>query len=329
MTLFDYFLTLIVNYRIMLHILRFSSYNITGHIFLDVGGEIAMSFSSLGNEIKTLRKSRGFSQKELSEGICSQAQISRIEKGDVYPLAPTLYELSIRLGVEISYFFERALVGRIDYVEEVYYQTREAIIKHDYQKVKEIVQTEIKNPLYKNYLDFRQFIMWHQGVCEYHINYDRDNALDLIDQSFKLTHTCKYYSEREIEILNSKGVIYLLNGEYPLAITLFQKLLLEHEKLKYERDNAIKIRLYYNLAKALNKVGKLNESTNICEKGINYCVSKNNMYLFGQLYFQIGYNLYQLEEKEQARHYFLKSYTIFEFQKNTTFMEHIHKTFLS
>lgn len=288
-----------------------------------------MSFSDLGLEIKNLRKNRGFSQKELSNGICSQAQISKIEKGDVYPLATTLYELSARLGVDINFFFERVLVERLDYVEEVYNQIRQAIDEYDYQMVNDIVNTEKKNPLYNNYLEFRQFIMWHDGICRFHLETNVDEAIKLIDQAFELTHTQKYYSEREIELINSKAVIYLLIKDYHLAIELYETLLHEHSNLKNEKDPRIKIRLYYNLSQALNRNKEYEQSIRISEEGIRYCVSKSNMYLFGHLYFQMGINYYKLERNEKALYHFEKAHTLFDLQHNTIFKNHIENNFFT
>jgi transcriptional regulator with XRE-family HTH domain len=287
-----------------------------------------MTYSNLGHEIKALRRIRGFSQEELSKKICSQAQISKIEKGDVYPLAPTLYEIASRLGVDINYFFERALIERHDYVEEVYFQVREAINQQNYRKVYEIVQTEKKNPLYHHHLEFKQFIMWHAGICKYHLEDDTKNTLDLLDEALKLTNTGKFYSEREIEILNSKGVIYLLTEEYAVAIDLYQRLLEEHKRLRYEKDTTIKIRIYYNFAKALNKNKEYESSIKICQNGIEDCITKKSMYLFGHLYFQLGYNYFQTDRKEEAYKYFSKAYTIFDLQKEEDLKKHINHYFL-
>ena len=287
-----------------------------------------MTYSNLGLEIKALRRIRGFSQEELSKKICSQAQISKIEKGDVYPLAPTLYEIAIRLGVDINYFFERALMERHDYVEEVYSQIREATNQQNYQKVFEIVQTEKKNPLYHHHLEFKQFIMWHAGICKYHLEHDTKNTFDLLNEALKLTHTGKFYSEREIEILNSKGVIHLLTEEYVTAIDLYQRLLEEHDRLRYERDRTIKIRLFYNFAKALNKNKDYESSILICHNGIKDCITKKSMYLYGHLYFQLGYNYFQTDRKEKANQYFSKAYTIFDLQDEEELKKHIDHYFL-
>ncbi|WP_270180527.1 helix-turn-helix domain-containing protein [Alkalihalobacillus sp. CinArs1] len=287
-----------------------------------------MTFAALGIEIKNLRKYRGFSQKELSRGICSQAQISKIEKGDVYPLAPTLYELSNRLGVDINYFFERTLIERIDYVHEVYLQVRNAIKEFDYKKVEEIVRTELRNPLYHQNLEFKQFIMWHNGICQYHLYQEAHSAISMIDQAFKLTYTNKYYSEREIEILNSKGIIYLLTEQLSLAISLYKELIEQHNRLKRVLDHTVKIRLFYNLAKALSNNNEHDESITICKRGIDYCIHTNSMYLFGQLHFQIGFNHHLNGEERESIKHFEKAHTIFDLQNQEELKAHVEKEFL-
>ncbi|EEL62040.1 Transcriptional regulator, Xre [Bacillus cereus F65185] len=58
------------------------------------------------------------SQSELCHGICSQSQISKIEKGIIYPSSILLYQLSERLGIDPNYIF--ALTKKkIKYIENV------------------------------------------------------------------------------------------------------------------------------------------------------------------------------------------------------------------
>lgn len=50
-----------------------------------------MDYSIIGKKIKELRQVVGITQGELGDGICTQALISRIEKGDIYPNATSLF----------------------------------------------------------------------------------------------------------------------------------------------------------------------------------------------------------------------------------------------
>jgi transcriptional regulator with XRE-family HTH domain len=63
-----------------------------------------MNYSIIGNKIKELRQVVDITQGELADGICTQALISRMEKGDIYPNATTLYQISKKLGVDVNYF---------------------------------------------------------------------------------------------------------------------------------------------------------------------------------------------------------------------------------
>ncbi|MCM3179166.1 helix-turn-helix domain-containing protein [Cytobacillus horneckiae] len=107
-----------------------------------------MDFSAIGKKVKELRKSLGLSQAELAEGICTQAQISNIENGDVIPLASTLYLLAQRLGLSVDYFFDISLSPRLDYVHEVSEQLKLARKRVNYALIKEIVKAEENNPLF-------------------------------------------------------------------------------------------------------------------------------------------------------------------------------------
>ena len=107
-----------------------------------------MDFSVIGQRIRELRKSLKLSQEELAEGICTQAQISKIEKGDVFPYANTLYLISQKLGVDVNYFFEIGSTPRIDYVNEVIAQLKLARRKLQFEELERIISLEEKNPLF-------------------------------------------------------------------------------------------------------------------------------------------------------------------------------------
>ncbi|WP_399208034.1 helix-turn-helix domain-containing protein [Sutcliffiella rhizosphaerae] len=57
----------------------------------------------IGDKIKELRINAGYSQRELADGICPQAQISKIERGSVFPIANTLFHISEKVGVDPTF----------------------------------------------------------------------------------------------------------------------------------------------------------------------------------------------------------------------------------
>ena len=56
----------------------------------------------IGEKLKFFRQLNGLSQKEMSTGICSQAEISKIENGKAIPTVELLQQIAYKLDVPIS-----------------------------------------------------------------------------------------------------------------------------------------------------------------------------------------------------------------------------------
>jgi transcriptional regulator with XRE-family HTH domain len=107
-----------------------------------------VDYSVIGKKIKELRKAVGLTQGDLAQGICTQALISRIEKGDIYPSATALYQISNRLGVDVNYFFEIGTTPRLDYLREVEKQLTKLRVDQRFEEMMEIVKKEEKKPYF-------------------------------------------------------------------------------------------------------------------------------------------------------------------------------------
>ncbi len=92
---------------------RNSKYLNESHSFLCEHSEIifenkrqAKTKFNLGARIKTIRLSRGISQKQLAERAgLTPSTISQVEKDLIYPSLPALFRLGESLGVEVATFF--------------------------------------------------------------------------------------------------------------------------------------------------------------------------------------------------------------------------------
>lgn len=127
-------------------------------------------------KIKEMRKVVGITQKDLAEEICTQALISRIEKGDIYPSATTLYQIAIKLGVDVNYFFEIGTTPRLDYITEVEKQLRDLRTFRNYEEMMELIKTEEKNPLFYKDNEKLQLLYWHKGIYQFEVKKDPDMA---------------------------------------------------------------------------------------------------------------------------------------------------------
>lgn len=279
---------------------------------------------NIGKKIKELRKFNGLSQKKLSEGLCTQAQISKLEKGAEIPSSDLLYSLSQRLGVDMNYFFDIKDMLRLDYVSEVHNQIRKYIRKRDYESVSQLVQTEINNPLFSDNKN-RQFLQWHLGICEYYLKRNAELAINILNQAVDLTKYGNNLKEREIEILNSVAIIYYEIEEREKAARIYLELL-EHLKYLPKINNPnIRIRIYYGLAKALTDLGDYKRSVVYSEMGINMCLKYETLYLLGELYYQNGDNLFNLGKRELGTKYLEKAITLFDLINNQEFVELIKR----
>ncbi|MDQ0218463.1 XRE family transcriptional regulator [Peribacillus cavernae] len=285
-----------------------------------------MDFSLIGQKIKELRKQAGLSQGELAKGICTQAQISKIERGDVYPYASTLYLISQRLGVDVNYFFDLGMTPRLDYVQEVKNQLTIARWNMNYTEMEEIVETEENNPLFKQNKRNYQLLLWHKGIYEYTIYKKAQKAMDTLKGAILLTQsTDKIYSEREIEILLSIGSIYFEEKMYKKAFVTYKTCNDYLSMLPYLTEGTVKTHIYYNMARALTRSNQYRESNTFCEEAIKWCIHKSSLYLLGELHYHIGYNFELTSDFSSAKEYMEKAKMIFELQNEKRYIPFIEK----
>lgn len=285
-----------------------------------------MDYSIIGKKIKELRQVVGITQRELSNSICTQALISRIEKGDIYPSATTLYQISKKLGVDVNYFFEIGTTPRLDYVQEVERQLRRLRVKHHYGEMMDIVKVEERNPNFIQSEFNMQLLLWHRAIYTQEVLHDNITARSLLNSALDLTYdTKKALSEREMEILLSIGNIDFSEENYEGALTYYEQVKSGVTASEYIHDKAVKTRLLYNLARLYTRMGDYIESNKNCMEAIRWSIDEENMYGLGHIHYHVGYNYELLKQYEHALPYFDKAILIFELQDEHIYINYIKK----
>ncbi|MBG9713562.1 helix-turn-helix domain-containing protein [Bacillus cereus] len=277
-----------------------------------------MEFNDLGITIKELRIKKNISQSDLCHGICSQSQISKIEKGVIYPSSILLYQLSERLGVDPNNIFALTQNKKLKYTENVKYVMRDCIRQHQYKELYEIVTREKYTNNFQTKED-KQFLLWHEAIAIYCVNNSTKVALTLLNNALKLTVTnIDFLSEREIDILHTMAILHAENKEYKKSITILKRCLHNFNKLDFPRDKEIKLKIIYNLAKNLSYTYQYEEAIKYIDKGIQLAINLNTFYLLGELYYGKGSNLLKLKQynEEDVANNMQKSLFIFELTKN-------------
>ncbi|WP_240189878.1 XRE family transcriptional regulator [Bacillus sp. P14.5] len=193
-----------------------------------------------------------------------------------------------------------------------------------YQDVKDLVETEMENPLFMNNKKNLQLLLWHRGIYQFELYKKVDESIATLRSAIHLTHTSdKVWTEREIEILLTSGVIYSEVDELEKALEVYSEAKEHIHLLPYLSDYTIKTRLYYNIARVLTRLKKIEESTTYCKEAIHFCINKDNMYLLGELHYQIGYNFELRGNKDEALKYLKKAKIVFELQEDEKYIKFI------
>ncbi|MDZ4588723.1 helix-turn-helix domain-containing protein [Bacillus cereus] len=288
-----------------------------------------MEFNNLGITIKELRIKKKISQSELCHGICSQSQISKIEKGVIYPSSVLLYQLSERLGVDPNSIFAITQNNKLKYVENVKNVIQDCIRQHQYKELYEIVKKE-KNENNFQSIEDKQFLIWHEAIAIYRVNKSIKSALTLLNHALKLTVTnADCLSEREIDIMQAMAIFYAENKEYEKSINILRRCLTNFNKLDFPRDKEIKLKLLYNLSKCLSYTCQYEEAIKYIDKGIQLAINLNTLYLLGELYYGKGSNLLKLKQSndENVADNMKTALFIFKLTKNESKLQIIKKEY--
>ncbi|WIY58809.1 helix-turn-helix domain-containing protein [Bacillus arachidis] len=287
-----------------------------------------MEFYDLGIIIKELRIKKHISQSELCKGICSQSQISKIEKGIIYPSSILLYQLAEKLGIDPNYIFALTQNKKLKYVENVKYVIRDCIKQKQYKELYEIIKREKNGNNFQQKED-KQFLLWHEAIAIFNVNGSTKNALDTLNKALKLTLTnVDFLSEKEIDIMHTMAVIHAENKEYEKSINILKKVLNNFNKIDFPRNKEIKLRIIYTLAKCLQHTCKHEEAIKYSDMGIKLAININSLYLLGELYFEKGLNLIKLQQpKKDGFNYMKKALFIFELTEKKQYIKIIKEKY--
>lgn len=268
-------------------------------------------------KLKELRKLKGLSQKDLSDGVCTQAMISNFEKGESIPSSTTLYKISQKLGVDMNYFFNLKSGEIENENEEVKALIRKFTRQHDYKSIRYIVTNELMKEQFNSSED-KQFLLWHDGICDYYLNKDSEKALEKLFNALNLNTK---NLNQELSIKNSIAIIYFETKQYEKSLDIYNECM--------ENKNGInkltEIRIIYGCSRTLTQLGSYEEAILHCKKAVNICISEESLYLLGELLFQIARNLIFLEKLNEAQLYLNQAQVIFEVQNNHSYINIVEK----
>lgn len=280
-----------------------------------------MAVYVVGDFLRETRLRKGYTQEEVSYGICTPASLSRIENGAQKPGRLILEKLFERLGTENNLF--NSFVSREEM--ELYSAIQELIRNITDDAVSKIeTQIEVVEKLAVNTSELEhQCLYFAKGELARQKEKDDEKAMEMYMKAIHITLPDfdgknplrnNLLTFDEIMIINPIAILYG-NSENVITAIQLDMWLKEYMENKIV-DGKMKTTKYpmimYNLSCWLEDKGCYREELRMAEQGIDFCVKYGNLALFPKLVLNKGGALVKMGDNENARKYLHQAITIFD-----------------
>lgn len=239
--------------------------------------------SSIGYEIKRIRREKNMTQAELCEGICSQAEISKVENGKNSPTIDWLQQVAKRLKVPLSMLFEDHL--RSDMYTSYDQQLLRLLQGHQFEEACIIID-DIKNKI--DYDEIKFLAMYYEIIIHEKRNFR--TYLETISEFKQLLMNTSLQFKSPTLYLRIKMAIaisFIEHEKFDSAEKNFQELFqFNFDTIELKK---VRIKILYNYAKQLSEQNRNQIGLEVTEQGIQESLQIEDGQLLGQLYYQRGY----------------------------------------
>ena len=280
-----------------------------------------MAIYMVGDFIREKRLRKGYTQEEVSFGICTTASLSRIENGLQMPGRYMLDKLMERLGYENSVFDMFVSKEDMELYETVQEMVRN-IADDDYDELE--VQIAKMEELTQNAPKLeQQYLIFAKGQLKKHRGGEAKEVMDLYMQAIhimlpefdgKTPLHQNLLTFDEITIINNIAMQYAReeNFEDALRLGFWLKEYME-EKMMDGKQKAVKYpMIVYNLSNWLGDMKRFEDVLKVTDTGIDFCIRFGILSLLPKLVFNKACALAELGDRNLAKKYFTQSVVVFE-----------------
>lgn len=267
----------------------------------------------LGELIRINRKKLKMTQKDLSDGICTQALISRIEHGDIIPKQSILNEIGARLNLSTDDL--QLVTNNTRYrekIEQLKQTIRKYLTQRDYKTIELILHhnkslvNEVQNA------NDKAFLCWIEASLQDKIYHQSAIALDLLNE----ISLDDIEDELVIEILNAIGVIYYRNSDFNHAINVFRNAVnVIDEKINFK----VQVKVMLNYALTLEELDSDKKALEVTMRSINLALENESLFILGDLYHTKAYILRKLGHLLEAKKNNQIALSLYTIQNNDEF----------
>lgn len=264
----------------------------------------------IGYLIKEKRIEKKIKQHELADNICTQAMISKIERGLLNPSHKLLIKIAAKLETPVAYFYGESLNGRNQYEKELTNlvdQMRSLLNKGEYKTVATQLEAN-SDSIDKNknlYLDIN--LKWIKSILLYFLDSQTEKSITLLIEIQEVAE--KIDLALSLDIISTLGIIYYQEGYYDKADRYFEECFQYLNKISSFETKA---RLLYNYALNLDSLNKEKEALEVALQGIELLISNQSLYMLGYFYYLKGFLLKKIGPKEYSIEAFEEAIFVFK-----------------
>lgn len=265
--------------------------------------------------IRKQRIALGITQEELSEDICSQESLARIEQGR-RPHNKNYRKLTKKL------FWEKDKrsndVSAWDYeVLKFKDEISKLEMEYRYQEAKE----KLMNFQFQETAESRQYYIYTKAALDFQLGkIEEKKTLEILKKALFMTLSPKadenlskfVLTRQEVNILNNIAVVYAQIGQSEVAVKLYQEVLkgYENSKVREEFKSGKKILILGNMAGYLEGIDKFEEALESFKKAMELSIKVRDIGTITEMLGNAAYTLERMEEKENSIELFSQAYYI-------------------
>lgn len=290
-----------------------------------------MAVYVVGDFLRETRLRKGYTQEEVSYGICTPASLSRIENGMQKPGRLILEKLFERLGTENNLFNSFVSKEEMELYSAIQSLIRD-ITDEDVTKLEEHISVVEKLAANASELE-HQCLYFAKGELARQKEKDYSKAMELYMKAIHITLPNfdgkkplrnNLLTFDEIMIINSIAILYS-NDERTIMnaihLDMWLKEYLENKIVDGKMKTAKYPMILYNLSCWFDYEKCYKEVLNIADQGVDFCIQYGNLAFFPLLILNKGVALAELNQISEAEKYLHQAITILSAVKREDLVE--------
>lgn len=270
--------------------------------------------------MRETRIRKGYTQEEVSYGICTTASLSRIENGAQKPGRLILEKLFERLGTENNLFNSFVSREEMELYSAIQNLIRD-ITDEDVTKLKEHISLVENLATDASELE-HQCLYFAKGELARQKDKDDKKAMEMYMKAIHITLPDfdgksplrnNLLTFDEIMIINSISILYsndeknIMNA---IHLDMWLKEYMENKIVDGKMKTAKYPMILYNLSCWLGVENCHAEALKMAEQGINFCIEYGNLAFFPLLILNKGVALAELNQLDEAKQYLHQAVTV-------------------